>query len=104
MPTPLPSQFVAQAVKVSSGGATRHYLTVFMAFSRGGGSCVLTPVGSTADGTPAFNLIYRCGAGAQAWSSWTGSWDIPAPVNGRIVINGNPITIEEPADGLINCK
>lgn len=104
MPVPNSSQYVAQAVKVSNGQTTRHYLKVFAVFSRGGGSMTLSSQGVAADGTPMFALTYRCGNGAQQWTSWTGSWEIPAPVAGRIIVNGGAITIEEPSDGLIVCK
>lgn len=103
MPVPAQGEFVATVVKASNNGTTKHYLTVFMCFGRLGSTATLTHLTPAADGTPRFSLTYQCGGGALGWLPWSGMSESEAPVNSKIQVNGTPIVVEEPPDGVIAC-
>jgi len=92
---------VASVVAASGSGVTKHYLTVFMAFARGGSTAVLTRLPAALDGTPRFALTYTLGTGPVVWQPWTGVSESDAPLAGRILVNGDPVLVEEPPDDVI---
>lgn len=103
MPTPTNSEFVAQVVSATRNGVTRRYLTVFMCFARPGSTVSLAKLPPANDGTPRFSLTYQCGPTGITWQPWVGTIESDAPVNGQILINGNPVVVEEPPDDVVGC-
>lgn len=99
---PTSSQYVARVMKVTGGGATKYWLSVFMCFEKAGPVMTLQRVLPNAqDGTPRFTLTYESGAGATQWTPLQRLAESDAPVNDRVIVNGIPVVVEQSPDDLV---
>lgn len=104
MPTPTSSQFVAKMMKVTrqSDETVKYFLSVFMCFERPGSTMALTRLLPNAqDGTPRFALTYTNGGSGSTFLPLQALADSDVPVNSKVLINGNPVVVEQCPDDLV---